>query len=282
MGFSEETRARLHENLERLLASAEAVAIEGAGSSSRNSTRSLCKLIAERLPLSHSTGRQPFLSIVEHDSLFSWPQLVRRGLARADPKAEPSVEETLGTVDSVFTDAAPFCYPETACGFLFRTELEQLRGDGALATPFDSGATRRFLRPDDSTAQQVAFVRTHELPAPDYRRVLETLLETCFTSPWDYLESRDPATWPIPVVGGDWRRWTFEVRFQDQIRLTGVLLAVFVPRSVASEFRVLRRISAWRRAGVEIKLYDPKDTQWQTLHELSIDHLKGSLQRTDS
>ncbi len=279
----EDTRARLNQNLDDLIANAKSTSPESSSSPDPAASRNLCKLLAEEIPLSHATGQEAFLSVLEHGALFSWPQLIKRRLARPSPGVESSVETTLGTEDSVFTYAAPFRYPETSCGLLFKTELERHRTDQSWATPFDSGATLRFLRPDDSEEEQIAFVRCHELPVPDYRQALEKLLENCFASPWDYVEGTDPLRWPVPVNDGDWRRWTFEVRFQDQIRLTRALLAAFLPRAVASEIRVLQQIAAWRRSGIEVKLYEaPRGAEWQTLQSMSVDYLRSSLPKVES
>jgi hypothetical protein len=190
-----------------------------------------------------------------------------------------SVESLLETEDSVFSYAAPFRYPATSCGFLFKTELEQNLAAQAVATPFDSGGTIRHLRPNDSTADQIAFVRAHELPVPEYRQLLAKLLDRFFASPWDYVAGREPQQpWPIAVEGGDWRRWTFEVRFRDEIRLSNSVLAVFLPVAVASERRVLRQIAQWRTTGVDVKLFrSPRTGDWRTLQRLSVEYLESYL-----
>ncbi len=206
--------------------------------------------------------------------MLSWRKQVERGLRRPEP-GEPSAEAILGTEDAVFTYTAPFRYPETSCGLLFNVALERHRTADAVATPFDSGSTLRHLRPNDSRAEQLAFVHSHELPVPDYRLALEKLLRH-FASPWDYVDGKDPLpTWPIPVEGGDWRRWTFEVRFRDMIRLRGSLLAAFLPTRVASRQRVSRRIAEWKRAGVDVELYRaPQTDDWQILLRLGVEYVK--------
>ena len=268
----------MRRNLQSIVEYAEASAPASLEDHDGTSPPGLCRRLAEHLPLSHATGQATFTNILVHDGLFSWNQLTDRGWVPARAGSEPSVEARLGTDDSVFTYAAPFRYPATSCGLLFKTSLELRRSDQATATPFDSGATPRFLRPEDSVEEQVAFVRSHEMPVPEYRQALEKILAQCFASPWDYVDGTDPVQWPVPVTGGDWRRWTFEVRFRDQVRLAGSLLAVFLPRSCASEFHVLQRIARWRRAGIAIEIFEtPKDEEWQALQSLSTAFLRKSL-----
>ena len=98
----------------------------------------------------------------------------------------------MGTVDCVFTFASPFRYPETSCGFVFDLKIEQDHGADAVATPFDSGGVVKHLRPSEPLADQVDFLRKHELPVPDYRDYLEACLGVLFASPWDYVENVGP------------------------------------------------------------------------------------------
>lgn len=273
-------KERLQRNLDRLLREvASASAEESSRGDGGTSPPTLGKQIAQRVPLSHATGQATFAGILEKDRLLSYQKLVELGLGRPDPRGAQTVEATADTEDSVFTYAAPFRYPETSCGLLFRAELEQHRSDEAIATPFDSGATFFHLRPKDSTHAQIAFLRAHELPAPEYRFLLEQLLERCFASPWNYIDGVHPQhPWPIPVQGGDRRRWTFEVRFRDEIRLTGSLLAVFLPVAVASEQTVLRRIVEWRQNGVEVKVFQTSKTDdWSRLQSQSVKYLREFL-----
>lgn len=281
----ESTEERLQRNLRDLVrqvepaSPAEPSPAEPASSPHGTSSQTLGQRIAQGVPLSHATGRATFLNILEQDRLLSWLKLVEKGLRRAGSGGVLSAEATLGTEGSVFTYAAPFRYPETSCGLLFKTQLERDRADQAVATPFDSGGTLRYLRPGDSTEEQIVFVRSHELPVPDYRLALEMILDHFFASPWDYIDGKDPAQpWPLPVEEGDWRRWTFEVRFRDEIRLTGSLLAVFLPVAVASEQRVLRQVAQWRRDGVDVKLFrTPRTDDWRILQGSSVEYLKDYL-----
>ncbi len=234
--------------------------------------------VGRDLPLSHSTGRAAFRSVVEGGRLLSLEKLAELGLRQLPEGGDPPVEMTLGTADSVFTYVAPFRYPATACGLLFKTEVERVRADHAVATPFDSGGTLHHLRPSDSLEAQIAFVRGHELPVPGYRSVLALFLEHLFDSPWDYVDGTEPRRQgPIAVEGGDWRRWTFEVRFNEELRLDGSLLAVLLPVAVASQAAVRGRLARWRREGVVIKTFRATSGAWQQLQRLSVEVLSEYL-----
>ncbi len=240
----------------------------------------LARRVSRDLPLSHSTGRARFRSVVEGGRLLSLEKLVELGWRQLPESGEPPTEVVLGTADSVFTFAAPFRYPATACGFLFKTDVERDRADQAVATPFDSGGTVHYLRPSDPRGAQVAFVRDHELPVPGYRSVLALFLEHLFDSPWDYVDGTGPRLQgPIAVEGGDWRRWTFEVRFTDELRLAGSLSAILVPVAVASQAAVRERLAVWRRAGVVIRIFRSAPGAWQQLQRLSVKVLSEYLGR---
>lgn len=249
----------------------------GASAEALDGNLHLRQRIAHQTPLSHATGRDTLLAILLQGGLLSGPGQVDRGLLRPE-SGPPSVEAILGTEDAIFTYTAPFRYPETSCGLLFKVALEQSRSSDAVATPFDSGSTIRHLRPRDSQEEQIDFVRSHELPVPHYRVALERLLRH-FASAWDYIDGTDPfPSWPIPVEGGDWRRWTFEVRFRDMIQLNGSLLAAFLPVAVASHPRVAPKIARWRQVGVEVRyLRTPRTDDWRALRRMSIEYIRELL-----
>lgn len=85
---------RLERNLRNLLAQLHEL---GRGDPGRQSTA-----ISSVMPLSHSTGKGPFRSIVEQGRLVSAEGLSALGLRPPPEEGEPSVEATLGTADSVF------------------------------------------------------------------------------------------------------------------------------------------------------------------------------------
>ena len=276
-------RGRLLRNLRTLLALGSTSSSVTDLEAGDTQARALSRRIADAIPLSHATGRAAFLGVVESGAIYSYSRLVERRMRRSRTSGDPCVEKILGTEDSVFSFAAPFRYPETSCGIVFKIELERDNRGRSVATPFDSGGTIQHLRPDDSTADQIAFLRAHELPVPEYREVLAVLLDSCFASPWDYVVGREPLqAWPIAVEGGDWRRWTFEVRFRDRIRLSNTVLAVFLPVAVASEQRVLRQIARWRAAGVVVKFFrTPRTGDWRVLQRLSTEYFESYLSRND-
>jgi len=250
----------------------------------RNTAKDLAAKIADGLPLAHSTGRGSLRKILREDRLLSLEQLSARSLLdQAEHEARP-VEEILETADSVFTYAGHFGYPSTSCGLLFQSAVETRAKKPAVATPFDSGGVVAHLRPNDSEADQIRFVREHELPVPGYRKYLAGVLATLFCSPWDYVDGRDPdRLGPVETYGGDRRRWLFEVRFKDELSLTGTLLAVFLPIDVAVDESMLDRISTWKLEGVRVIYYrTPRDGNWARLHELGVEFSREYLGDEDA
>lgn len=244
---------QLEANLSRLLAESEPAS---GGQPGAPDGPNAAKTIAAGIGLAVSVPRGDFDSVVKHEHLFSQLQLVRVKLRHAPDPETLTPESLLGTADDVFTYAGP-CRYRTArqaqgVGLLFQWEIEEERSDDAVATPFDSGAVFKFLRPADPLHEQVAFVRRHELPVPRYRRLLEQYLAACFREPADYIRGTDPHWWPIQVQGGDARRWTFEVRFRTRLSINHRLLAAFIPIAMAAEPSVMAQAARWRKMGVDI------------------------------
>lgn len=245
-------------NLARLLAWAEGAAARDRKLLDRYRQNAVvADQIASSVPLSHATGSRGALGIIESGRLDSFEVLFHRRFGVEPGEREPKpVEAILGTAGSAFLYAAPFRYPGTSCGFLFDVAAESgHRADGC-ATPFDSGATIAYLRPGDSPEAQVAFVRNHELPLIAYRGLLSSFLTLLFQKPSDYVTGTDPdQIGPIEVVGGDWRRWTFEVRFVSGLALNAGLRAVFLPIALAMDDRIIDKLTGWRRAGIDVVAY---------------------------
>jgi hypothetical protein len=163
----------------------------------------------------------------------------------------------------------------------FKPELETNFAGTAVSTPFDSGGVFTHLRPSDRREDQIAFVRQHEMPVPEYRDYFQRSLTILFASPWNYIDGTGPDfAGPISTDGGDARRWTFEVRFRKELSLTGVLRGVILP--VALAVTLTSEIAVWRRAGVDVRYYlvpDPSQaTEWQLLYNASVQSLREWLQ----
>ena len=242
-------------NLSRLLAECVPVSADELGAADRQKT---AQRIATGIGLAVFVPKGDFDSVMKCGHLYSQRELLRLRLRKAPDTETLTSETVLGTADDVFTYAGPCRYLSArtgvaiGVGLLFRWEIELERSEDAVATPFDSGAVFKFLRPNDPPEEQVAFVHRHELPIPQYRRLLEHYLVACFREPPDYVRGIDPICWPIPVQGGDARRWTFEVRFQKRLSINHRLLAVLIPKAMAAEPLIMAQTARWRAMGVEL------------------------------
>jgi hypothetical protein len=229
------------------------------------------------LPLGHSQGQATFRSTVRDGFLLSQAELRRRGRKIAGD----GLEDMLGTADDVFTFVGSIRYPLTACALLFAAELERVAGNDAIATPFDSGGIVKHFKPTDGS-ERGAFLRRHELPVPEYRSYLTRMLSLFFQSPLDYVDGNAPDLgWPIAIDGGDWRRWTFEVRFGKRIPLSpGMLVGVVLPVALAAT--MAREIAMWQTEGVHVRFYivperNP-ETVWQVMRMEATALIRGLVQ----
>ncbi|MCK4342236.1 MAG: hypothetical protein KAY37_11000 [Phycisphaerae bacterium] len=215
-----------------------------------------CAVIAREIMLSHSTTDDVFTRICTGNELLSRVELARRKIRPLVENDKEPLEIELGTADYIFTFAAPFRYPKTSCGFLFRVDLEREHGTNAVATPFDSGGLVRHSRPLDTPTRRRAFLRQHELPVPGYRTYLEATIRVLYVSPWDYVEGKTPeAPGPIDLSDKNVRRWTFEVRFHRQLPLDQHLAAVFVPNAVSTKEWMKAQRVEWKQGGVDIIIF---------------------------
>ena len=141
----------------------------------------------------------------------------------------------MGTGNCVFLFAAPFRYPSTECGFLFKRTLEDANRDKGAASPFDSGAIDKvYKRPNPAR-----FLSEHELPIPEHRELLRESLERLFEDPWHYVEGEAPrCVSHFGLEGGDARRYTHEVRILDKVSVKNNLEAVFLVRGRAAEPKI--------------------------------------------
>ncbi len=243
--------ARLHENLERLLAELQTSASGDARCQERLARpHADAARLAAHLPLSHCLSEAAFLGAVRDGRLRSQQQLGRLG----------RTEQDLGTGNYVFTYVAPFRYPGTLAGFLFAPQLEANLHARGVATPFDSGGLLgHFARPDPTEPARDFLVR-HELPLRQHRDLLERVLACSFAEPSHYVQGRaldgpHPAGLEQRQADADARLYTFEVRFEATLPLDQPLLAVFLPVALAALGDVLRATRRWREHGVTVKRY---------------------------
>jgi hypothetical protein len=195
-----------------------------------------------------------------------------------------SVEAHLGTDDDVFFFLAPFRYPNTNCGLLFKASLEERHRGWGSATPFDSGGIvdgdkcRRL----DATEPAIRFFERHQLPVPEHRSYLELSLVTLFAEPWHYIDGTDPKwTGPIGLSGGDARRWTHEVRIPREVRLDdGHLQALFVSVGSVEGDREIGLLDEWCRGqSIDTVYFDtPGGGAFDAMRRSSIEYLRRRLQ----
>ncbi len=250
-------------NLRRLLAESAQVAAGNPITQGRTANPPpMAHRIAFGIGLACCVPGDKFDSVTGDGWLLSQIEMIRLGKVSAPDPARRSVERILGTANDVFTYAGPCRYTKgrrpLSVGLLFRWEIEQHRSGEAVATPFDSGAVFKYLRPSDAERKQIDFVRRHELPVPEYRRLLEQYLTAFVADPSDYIRGTDPQpVWPIAVKGGDARRWTFEVRFRTRLSVNHQLLAAFVPKKIWAKPQTMAQIGRWRKTGVDVpQAYD--------------------------
>lgn len=213
--------------------------------------------MAQKLPLSHATSEGTFIKILDSKALLSQMAV--------NPRAN-SAEATLGTADDVFFYLGAFSYPDTDCGFLFLPALEADQQTDGVCTPFDSGALVSKVSPPatypQDTPGRVRFVRDHELPVSEYRKLLGQVITDYSRACGIYLEFPNEFKCecgflrghPFGLVGGDLRVATFEVRIPRRVPLSHPHLhAVFV----RSGFEP-RELAHLRRAGVRIETFQPE------------------------
>ena len=272
--------SQFEENLERYLSEIEGLSGSDRGSATSEAT---CRTLARRMPLSHTRGGSGFKGVLIDGRILSREEAERLGRLPREASVEGITEELLGTRDFVFTYSGPFRYLGTSCGLLFSHLVEAERSHDAIATPFDSGGTIHHFRRHDSTHDQRAFLRRYELPVPQYRSALARTLAICFGSPWHYLDGTPPKQLPPPPIeGGDARRWTFEVRFHKELRLTGDgLIAAFLPVAVAAQDWVHPWMARWKRIGVHVEVFRADEGgAWDALHRRGVEFLRRYLQES--
>lgn len=275
------TEGKRRSNLERMMADLRHYAATQEPCQVRlESPDPLADRMVVRMPLAHSRSPRGFKSALAHGRLLSKVHLDALALRRLDPIGDDRVEASLGTADCVFTYAGPFRYPQNqACGLLFLAGVEGAAGAVGTATPFDSGGLVDYLRPADSDEERRDFLRSHEMPVPAYRRYFQLFVTALFGSPWDYLIGVGPDhRGPLDLVGGDSRAWTFEVRFERELRVPDGLLAVLVPAAVIDSEWAAPHLVAWKRAGIDVQPYiHGSDGLGKDLLEAGVQYMRGYL-----
>lgn len=234
--------------------------------------------LSAALYLSHGTSSSAFSSISTQGELLSQSELIRLGLRNPDPEC---AEELLGTGRFVFFYVAPFRYPNTACGVLFASALEEEHRNEGVAAPFDTGGLIRvFTRSDPSESPQT-FLARHEVPLPGHRTYLALSMDIAFQQAVDYIEGRGP--WlasPLGITGGDARRWTHEVRIPERVSLqTRHLQAVFAPRArVRASQPVKDLFQRCLANGVDTVMFDtPSADEFETLRNECLGYIRRKL-----
>ncbi|MBL8228922.1 MAG: hypothetical protein JNL98_10610 [Bryobacterales bacterium] len=234
--------------------------------------------LSAALFLSHGTASSTFSSICARNELLSQSELIRMGLRNPAPEC---AEELLGTERFVFFYVAPFRYPNTACGVLFASALEEEHRHEGVAAPFDTGGLIHvFTRPDPSESPRT-FLTRHELPLPTHRAYLALSMDIAFQQAADYIEGRDPSlASPLGITGGDARRWTHEVRIPERVSLqTRHLQAVFAPRARVRASQPVKDLFQWCLAnGVDTVMFDtPSGDEFETLRNECLGYIRRKL-----
>lgn len=231
-----------------------------------------------KLFLAHSTDAAAFASVCGGMGLYSREELARNGgrALRADDR-----DVLNGTAGCVFLYAAPFRYPDTTCGFLFRPSLESERREDGSASAFDSGGLGGAIQFPAGFSSTRTFLEAHSLPIPEHREYLCLTMDNLFADPKHYLDGT-PRTDDgcLGLSGGDCRMWTHEVRVPRFVPLRGVhLQAVFAPQSVVSGSRAVEDLFAWcDQEGVDtIAIPNSGDGDFDILRRHCISYVEQEL-----
>jgi len=242
-----------------------------------NGKRTRAERVSGRMPLSHATSVYKFSSICEHDGLFSQTRLMEKGLYSCNNETH---EQLLGTDKDVFFSLAPFCYPRTDCGVLFRRTLEEQFSGSSSATPFDSGGLLKVFTIENPDETPVSFFNCHRLPVPEHRELMEESLVFLFSEPDDYLAGNDPAKeGPVRITGGDSRRWTHEVRIGNDVSMNdGHLEAVFIVRDRAADQHIEDFLTWARKSKVPIIAFNaPRSGVFDEMKQQCINYIEDLI-----
>ncbi len=204
----------------------------------------------EHVPLVHGTDRvSDLMGVAKAQALLS---------RAARGKTTNRREAYLGIADVVYTSAG-ILYPDARAAFVISPDAE---GADSQASPWDSGALCRALRPDLPPLPDPArrdLLWRYTLPAPQYRSYLVHYVASCYRV-WDhYLEVQCPLAFPDPagVISAHERSRSFEVRVRQRIPVQApYLLAVFLLyNGVPMDRTITKWLQASEQAGVVVKTY---------------------------
>lgn len=234
--------------------------------------------MARRMPLSHAAPAATFAKICRSGAIISQQAVANM---RKESLGD-TTEVVLGTENNVFLYAAPFRYPGTDCGFLFRRDLEDAADLKGAASPFDSGALEQFKESLDLGEAPRDFLAHHALPLPGHRDLLADTLTWSFRDPEHYIDlSSEPIGTPVGLSEGDRRRWTHEVRIQDSLPIQGPehhLEAVFIVRSRGNDPEIERYLTWCEETGVSYRVVDePGVDRHEALKRACVDYLENHL-----
>jgi hypothetical protein len=237
--------------------------------------------ISDGCLLSHATTVFRMNGVAAARIIYSQREFARQS---GNPPSSPTTETRLGTDNDVFFFLAPFRYPGTNCGLLFKRSLEDLHSEQGSATPFDSGGIvdSTKCRLQDATEPVLGFFERHQLTVPEHRSYLQLALSTLFAQPWDYIDGIDPQMpGPIGLTGGDARRWTHEVRIPVSVPVDQRhLQALFVPKGIVNRDPEIERLDEWcREQSIDTVYFNsPGLGEFDAMRNLSIEYLRGRLQ----
>ncbi|SPF56479.1 hypothetical protein SBA4_870027 [Candidatus Sulfopaludibacter sp. SbA4] len=231
--------------------------------------------LSDSLYLAHSTSDANFTRICASGYLVS---ASRRAASRGRALPPQRTEVLMGTDGSVFFYVSPFRYPNTGSGLLFAGSLELQHQNDGLATPFDSGGLLRIFTLPNSAESPQEFLARHEMPIPEHRRYLRMSMGQLFHKAEDYVEGLQPhRPGPIGLTGGDYRRWTHEVRIPDRVLVRSThLQAAFAPLARTARDPEIRRFFGWCAGkGVDHIAFDtPRGREFETLQKTCLDYVR--------
>ncbi|MDA8134274.1 MAG: hypothetical protein M0T82_06585 [Desulfobacteraceae bacterium] len=243
-----------------------------------NGKEILAKTVIDSLPLSNTFSIKNFTSICNQQYLRSQVELIADGTM--EKQLSPTTEQQLGTDTFVFFFLAPFSYPNTQCGILFKKEMQKTYKNKSEASPFDSGGLlEKFTLPPGIAPKD--FLYRHLLPVPEHEELLEAALIFLFNDPTDYIHGINPLhPSPVNITGGDRRRWTHEVRIASPIPIydpTGIE-AVFLMKNRLTEPGIEDFLTYCNNHGILSITFDsPLNQAFDEMKQLCIAHIEGKI-----
>ena len=243
-----------------------------------NGKETLAQAVMASLPLSNTFPVKTFASICGQRYLRSQADLMAAGIMKQP--SGPTTEQQLGTDTSVFFFLAPFSYPNTQCGILFKREMQKTYKNKGEASSFDSGGLIRHFTLPAGIAPK-GFLSRHLLPVPGHEELLETSLVYLFKDPKDYIFGKDPLhSGPVVLSGGDRRRWTHEVRIASPIPVYDALQveAVFLMKDRLTVPEIENFLTYCKTHGIlRIRFDAPFDQAFDKMKQLCINYIEDKI-----